>query len=44
MRSKLGTAVVEFSAVGTAVAHLDPHDPRRAPQPPKPHLVVPLDR
>lgn len=44
MSGKQGTAVVEFSAVGTAVAYLDPSDPRRAAQTPKPHLVVPLDR
>lgn len=36
--------VVEFTAVGTAVAHLAPKDPRRAPQLPAPTIVVPLDR
>jgi uncharacterized protein YbjQ (UPF0145 family) len=36
--------VVEFTAVGTAIAHLDERDPRRAPQPPAPQIVVPLDR
>ncbi len=36
--------VVEFTAVGTAVAPLHPADPRRAPQRPKPRVVVPLDR
>ena len=35
--------VVEFTAVGTAVAPLGPHDPRRAPLP-TPTVVVPLDR
>jgi uncharacterized protein YbjQ (UPF0145 family) len=36
--------VVEFTAVGTAVAPLHPSDPRRAKAPPKPTVVVPLDR
>lgn len=36
--------VVEFTAVGTAVAPLQPGDPRRAPQLPTPAIVVPLDR
>nr|HEX4317017.1 heavy metal-binding domain-containing protein [Kofleriaceae bacterium] len=36
--------VVEFTAVGTAVAHLQPGDPRRAAQLPTPAIVVPLDR
>jgi uncharacterized protein YbjQ (UPF0145 family) len=36
--------IVEFTAVGTAVAPLHPQDPRRAQQRPKPQLVVPLDR
>ncbi len=35
--------VVEFTAVGTAVAPLSQHDPRRAPLP-TPTVVVPLDR
>ncbi len=36
--------LVEFTAVGTAVAMLHPADPRRAPTHPRPSLVVPLDR
>jgi len=36
--------VVEFTAVGTAVAPLQLGDPRRAPQLPTPAVVVPLDR
>ena len=36
--------VVEFTAVGTAVAPLAPGDPRRAAQLPTPTVVVPLDR
>ncbi len=36
--------LVEFTAVGTAVALLHPQDPRRAPTHPRPLLVVPLDR
>jgi uncharacterized protein YbjQ (UPF0145 family) len=39
-----GPPIVEFTAVGTAVAPVRPDDPRRAPQPPKPFMVVPLDR
>jgi uncharacterized protein YbjQ (UPF0145 family) len=35
--------LVEFSAVGTAVAYLRPDDPRRSPTPLRPQLVVPLD-
>jgi uncharacterized protein YbjQ (UPF0145 family) len=35
--------LVEFSAVGTAIAHLHPGDPRRAATPLRPQLVVPLD-
>jgi uncharacterized protein YbjQ (UPF0145 family) len=38
------TAVVEFTAVGTAVAKLEEKDPRRAAQHASPHIVVPLDR
>jgi uncharacterized protein YbjQ (UPF0145 family) len=38
------TAVVEYTAVGTAVAMLAPGDPRRAKQLPAPNIVVPLDR
>jgi len=36
--------LIEFMAIGTAVAPLWPNDPRRAPAPPKPRIVVPLDR
>ncbi len=36
--------VIEYTAVGTAVAHVADGDPRRAPQPPAPAIVVPLDR
>ena len=36
--------IVEFTAVGTAIAPLDPRDPRRAPSLPRPQVVVPLDR
>ncbi|HQY60567.1 MAG: heavy metal-binding domain-containing protein [Myxococcales bacterium] len=36
--------VVEFTAVGTAIAPLAPGDPRRARQTVKPLVVVPLDR
>lgn len=36
--------LVEFTAVGTAIARLHGHDPRRAPTHPRPQLVVPLDR
>jgi uncharacterized protein YbjQ (UPF0145 family) len=39
-----GPPIVEFSAIGTAVAALAPDDPRRGSGPPKPRLVVPLDR
>jgi uncharacterized protein YbjQ (UPF0145 family) len=39
-----GPPVVEFTAVGTAVAPLSPQDPRRANTRPKPRIVVPLDR
>jgi hypothetical protein len=35
--------IVEFTAVGTAIAPLAPGDPRRAPSPPRPQMVVPLD-
>ena len=35
--------VIEFSAVGTAVALLRADDPRRAPKLPEPQVVVPLD-
>jgi hypothetical protein len=36
--------VVEFTAVGTAIAPLAQGDPRRAKQAIKPMVVVPLDR
>ncbi len=39
-----GPPIVEFTALGTAIAPLVAGDPRRAPQPPRPRLVVPLDR
>ncbi len=39
-----GPPIVEFTALGTAVAPLAPGDPRRAAELPKPKLVVPLDR
>jgi uncharacterized protein YbjQ (UPF0145 family) len=35
--------IVEFSAIGTAVAELAADDPRRAPKHAKPQVVVPLD-
>jgi uncharacterized protein YbjQ (UPF0145 family) len=37
------TDVIEFSAVGTAVALLRPDDKRRAPKLPEPKVVVPLN-
>lgn len=40
----LGPPIVEFMALGTAIAHLKEGDPRRGIAPPKPKLVVPLDR
>jgi uncharacterized protein YbjQ (UPF0145 family) len=36
--------VIEYSAVGTAVAHLRQGDPRKAQVPPAPQIVVSLDR
>ena len=36
--------IVEFSAIGTAVAELAPGDPRRAPPHAKPMMMMPLDR
>jgi len=36
--------IVEYSALGTAIAPLSPDDPRRAAQLPNPAIVVPLDR
>jgi len=39
-----GPPIVEFRALGTAIAPLPTGDPRRAATPPRPKLVVPLDR
>ena len=36
--------LVEFTAVGTAIALMNAQDPRRAATHPRPQLVVPLDR
>jgi len=36
--------IVEFAAIGTAVAELAPGDPRRGPAHARPQMVVPLDR
>jgi uncharacterized protein YbjQ (UPF0145 family) len=36
--------VIEYTAIGTAVAHLKEGDPRKAAVPPAPAIVVPLDR
>jgi uncharacterized protein YbjQ (UPF0145 family) len=36
--------VIEYTAIGTAVAHLQEGDPRKAARPPAPAIVVPLDR
>ena len=36
--------IVEFTAIGTAVAELAPGDPRRGPAHATPRMVVPLDR
>jgi uncharacterized protein YbjQ (UPF0145 family) len=36
--------VIEYTAVGTAVAHLRQGDPRKADVPPAPQIVVSLDR
>jgi uncharacterized protein YbjQ (UPF0145 family) len=36
--------VIEYTAVGTAVAHVREGDPRKAASPPAPAIVVPLDR
>jgi uncharacterized protein YbjQ (UPF0145 family) len=36
--------IVEYTAIGTAVAHVAPGDPRKAAVPPAPAIVVPLDR
>ena len=43
-RAAQGPPVVEFTAVGTAVAPLHPQDPRRGIARAKPRIVVPLDR
>ncbi|HEY4220265.1 MAG TPA: heavy metal-binding domain-containing protein [Myxococcota bacterium] len=40
--SASGPPIVEFTALGTAIAPLDPADPRHAP--PQPRVVVALDR
>jgi uncharacterized protein YbjQ (UPF0145 family) len=42
--SGASSPVVEFTAIGTAVAPLAPNDPRRAKEVVKPLVVVPLDR
>ncbi len=39
-----GAPVIEFNAIGTAVAELPPDDPRRGPAHARPQLAVPLDR
>ena len=39
-----GPPIVEFTALGTAIAPLEPSDPRRKLPPMKPTVVVPLDR
>jgi uncharacterized protein YbjQ (UPF0145 family) len=39
-----GPPIVEFTALGTAIAPLGDGDPRRAKELPKPMVVVPLDR
>ncbi|HEY8039248.1 MAG TPA: heavy metal-binding domain-containing protein [Polyangiaceae bacterium] len=36
--------VIEYTAIGTAVAHTRDGDPRKAASPPAPQIVVPLDR
>lgn len=36
--------VIEYTAIGTAVAPVRPGDPRKAERPPAPQIVVPLDR
>jgi len=38
-----GPPIVEFTALGTAIAPLAANDPRRKKLMPKPRLVVPLD-
>ncbi len=39
-----GPPIVEFTALGTAIAPLSPNDPRQAKELPKPKMVVALDR
>ena len=39
-----GPPIVEFTALGTAIAPLADTDPRRKLEPPRPKVVVPLDR
>ena len=39
-----GPPIVEFTALGTAIAPLADGDPRKTRPPPRPRLVVPLDR
>jgi uncharacterized protein YbjQ (UPF0145 family) len=39
-----GPPIVEFAAVGTAIAPLHPSDPRRSNERPVPRIVVPMDR
>ena len=39
-----GGNVIEYTAIGTAVAPLKEGDPRKAAAPPAPSIVVPLDR
>jgi uncharacterized protein YbjQ (UPF0145 family) len=39
-----GPPIVEFTALGTAIAPLAANDPRRATAMPRPRLVLPLDR
>jgi uncharacterized protein YbjQ (UPF0145 family) len=36
--------IIEYTATGTAVAHVREGDPRKAAKPPAPAIVVPLDR
>jgi len=39
-----GPPIVEFTALGTAIAPLAANDPRRTRIPTRPRVVVPLDR
>lgn len=39
-----GAPIIEFNAIGTAVAELPPNDPRRGPAHARPQVAVPLDR